>query len=348
MNTFATLLLILLGVSARHQDRFINFVNKQRNNVTKTWTAELSSRFNYDNSYELKSVLGISSNKIKKDKKFNRFDGSQPDNIEEPQISSRLLQTALPASLDLRAKYPKCWSIKQIRDQAGCGSCWAVSSMTSLSDRYCIKNSNATNIVQRSFSYEDVLECCNNTICGTAGNGCQGGYMTGGYSYAQKVGVASGENFNNYTSCKPYFLQPGTSASNSPACKKACTNSATFKTAYANDLVKIAGYTILAGKTPVIAATNMMTALNAAGSIIAYIDVYEDFFTYSSGVYQYTSGAYAGGHAIRIIGYGTDNGIDYWLCANSWGVNWGILGFFKVKRGVNAVNIEAYPIKANL
>lgn len=338
----------MIGVSANHQDRFIKFVNNHRKNVTATWKAQLSSRFNYANSYELKSVLGISSDFLKKDKHFNKFDGSEIDENDVAQKPARLLQTALPASLDLRAKYPKCWSVATIRDQAGCGSCWAVSSMTALSDRYCIKNSNSTKVVQRSFSYEDVLECCNNTICGSAGNGCNGGYMTGGYSYAQKVGVSSGENYNNFTSCKPYFLQPGTSASNAPTCNKACANSATYKTVYANDLVKIAGYTILAGKTPLIASTNMMTALNAGGSIIAYIDVYEDFFTYSSGIYQYTSGKYAGGHAIRIIGYGTDNGVNYWLVANSWGVYWGMSGFFKIIKGVNNVNIEAYPVQANL
>lgn len=30
-----------------------------------------------------------------------------------------------------------------------------------------------------------------------------------------------------------------------------------------------------------------------------------------------------GGHAIRILGYGVDNGVKYWLCANSWNEEWG-------------------------
>lgn len=174
--------------------------------------------------------------------------------------------------------------------------------MTSLSDRSCIKNSNATNLVQRSFSYEGPLECCSDTISGTAGNGCNGANMTGGYFYAQQVGVSSGEKYNNYTSCKPYFLHPDLIADYTPTCNKACTNSGTCLTVYANDLVKITGYTILDGDTPALAATNMMTALNDARSIMAYMDVYEDFYTYISGVYQYNFGACVGGHAIRIIG----------------------------------------------
>jgi cathepsin B len=31
----------------------------------------------------------------------------------------------IPASFDSRTAWPKCDSIKEVRDQANCGSCWA-------------------------------------------------------------------------------------------------------------------------------------------------------------------------------------------------------------------------------
>jgi cathepsin B len=63
--------------------------------------------------------------------------------------------------------------------------------------------------------------------------------------------------------------------------------------------------------------------------------VYEDFLHYSGGVYHHVTGAFVGGHAIKILGWGTDSasGLNYWLCANSWGTAWGEQGFFRIMQG---------------
>ena len=58
--------------------------------------------------------------------------------------------------------------------------------------------------------------------------------------------------------------------------------------------------------------------------------VYEDFLTYKSGVYQHQTGSALGGHAIKTIGWGTQDGEDYWLCVNSWNNTWGDKGLFKI------------------
>ena len=59
-----------------------------------------------------------------------------------------------------------------------------------------------------------------------------------------------------------------------------------------------------------------------------------------SGVYQHESGGELGGHAIRILGWGTENGTPYWLVANSWNYDWGDKGYFKILRGKNECGIE--------
>ena len=53
------------------------------------------------------------------------------------------------------------------------------------------------------------------------------------------------------------------------------------------------------------------------------------------------TGSALGGHAIEIIGYGTEEGTDYWLVKNSWNDAWGDGGTFKIKRGVDECGIES-------
>jgi len=69
--------------------------------------------------------------------------------------------------------------------------------------------------------------------------------------------------------------------------------------------------------------------------------VYSDFEAYKTGVYQHTSGSYLGGHAIKLLGWGTENGTPYWYLANSWNESWGDKGFFKILRGSDECGIES-------
>ena len=45
-------------------------------------------------------------------------------------------------------------------------------------------------------------------------------------------------------------------------------------------------------------------------------------------------------HAVVVVGYGTENGLDYWIIKNSHGTNWGEDGFMKIRRGNNECSLE--------
>jgi len=77
------------------------------------------------------------------------------------------------------------------------------------------------------------------------------------------------------------------------------------------------------------------------GPVEVAFSVYQDFFAYNGGVYVHKSGSLAGGHAVKLIGWGVDAGQDYWLIANSWGTSWGLSGYFMILKGVNECGIES-------
>ena len=76
--------------------------------------------------------------------------------------------------------------------------------------------------------------------------------------------------------------------------------------------------------------------------------VYEDFEYYTGGVYQHVSGKSLGGHAVKMVGWGVDNGTPYWTCVNSWNDSWGEKGTFRILRGSNECGIEGSVVAGDV
>merc|ERR1712224_45874 len=88
--------------------------------------------------------------------------------------------------------------------------------------------------------------------------------------------------------------------------------------------------------------TNIQKELMTNGPVQVAFTVYKSFMSYKSGVYKkhWWEVIPEGGHAVKLVGWGTEDGNDYWLVANSWNTNWGLKGFFKIARGDNQCGIE--------
>ena len=72
----------------------------------------------------------------------------------------------------------------------------------------------------------------------------------------------------------------------------------------------------------------MKTEIMTSGPVGTCFQIYEDFMTYKSGIYEHVSGKLVGSHCVKILGWGNENGVDYWTAANSFGTDWGEEGFF--------------------
>ncbi len=68
--------------------------------------------------------------------------------------------------------------------------------------------------------------------------------------------------------------------------------------------------------------------LDKHGPMVACLAVYEDFYSYKSGVYKHVTGNLSGYHCVSCVGYDETEGC--WICKNSWGADWGDKGFFKI------------------
>lgn len=273
---------------------------------------------------------GISINQIKRlcGVKKNKQNGV---NIERLKIN---VESKIPVRFDSREAWPDCPSISFIRDQGSCGSCWAFSSAEAMSDRTCI-GSNGT--LKLELSAEDVLTCC--TDCGF---GCNGGFPASAYDYWVKSGLVTGGLYNG-TGCQPYKIEPcehhvpgprpACTEVPTPACETTCQPGYP-KTFLQDKHFGAKSYSIERN------VAQIQSEIMKNGPVTAAFSVYSDFVVYKSGVYQRHSKDLLGAHAIRILGWGVENKVPYWLVANSWNSDWGDNGYFKIRRGNNECGIE--------
>jgi len=242
--------------------------------------------------------------------------GARLDDVyifEAPRVDDEL--EALPTAFDSRTQWPGC--VHPVRNQEQCGSCWAFGATEALSDRFAIETNLSTNVV---LSPQDLVSCDTKT-----NQGCNGGYPILAWQYMQRTGVVT-------DACYPYTSGGGVTGNCvlGKAGSKCPSGTGTVVLYNAASAYAI-GTTVAA----------IQTEIYTNGPIEVAFDVYQDFFSYTSGVYVHKTGALAGGHAVKMIGWGVLNGVDYWTVSNSWGTDWGMDGFFLIKRGVDECGIES-------
>jgi hypothetical protein len=96
--------------------------------------------------------------------------------------------------------------------------------------------------------------------------------------------------------------------------------------------VRITGYRVVTSLNDKIEALHL-------GPLVATLVVDTNFmksYTSTSGIYWGTAGAKLF-HTVAVIGYGTSP-TPHWICKNSWGIDWGEKGYFRVAMGVAGID----------
>lgn len=209
----------------------------------------------------------------------------------------------LPDRVDWREK----GAVTPVKDQKTCGSCWAFSATGAIEGAWFLAKGSLL-----SLSEEELVDCAKNG----KNRGCSGGDPMNAFDWIAKNGICTEKAY-------PYT-----------AFEDECHNQWTP----CDVAVKIEGYTHV--------TTNNEAALKQAVSqqpISVEIEADTDVFRfYKSGVLKDGGNITCGtglDHAVLAVGYGTQDGQDYWLVKNSWNVSWGEAGYIKLARSNST---EAY------
>lgn len=199
-----------------------------------------------------------------------------------------------PSSIDWRAK----GAVTPVKDQGQCGSCWSFSATGSIEGAWFIARGKLV-----SLSEQQLVDCSKRY-----GNlGCKGGLMDAAFQYVIDNSLCT-ESEYPYTS--------GTTKE-SGTCSSNC-----------------AGVVSVISCTDV-EANNQITLKEAVSMGPVSVAIEADtrvFQFYSGGVITGTSCGTTLDHGVLIVGYGSENGQDYWLVKNSWGSGWGESGYVKIGR----------------
>jgi C1A family cysteine protease len=196
-----------------------------------------------------------------------------------------------------------------VKDQGNCGSC--VSFGTSAAMETTISFTRG----QPDFD-PDLSEAHLFYVHGKAdGATCATGWLPSrAFSYCQNVGIT----FEDYF---PY------TAGN--------TGGASLNADWPNRLARVVSYKNLTGNIAAI-----KEHISTRGAVSACFIVYQDFFSYKTGVYRHVTGGQAGGHCVCLVGY--DDAMGCWIAKNSWSTGWGDNGYVRI--GYGQCGIETWEV----
>lgn len=208
--------------------------------------------------------------------------------------------------------------VSSVKNQQSCNSCWIFSGVAMAESRCMIEMyRRGFGVHEVDFSEQYVMDC---------GSGYFGAFSCGDGGYTKDVLTHLRDYGAPYEDCYEYVSADGTC----PAAT--CPDSG-------EPLVLYTPVETIGEHYPYWDTEELMTEIMENGPVAADMEVYSDFASYSSGIYQHVTGQLMGGKAVLIVGWGRDpTGTPYWICKNTWGTGWGEDGFFRILRDLDHAN----------
>lgn len=218
----------------------------------------------------------------------------------------------LQLSLEIPDSFNWLNKITNYREPGSCGSNWSFSTLSLLESYYQLNKGKYIKL-----SEQMLLDC------DTYDNGCNDGSVGNALKWIKKNGIMKDSD----------YAYKGVSG----VCKKDPSK-------YID--MKVTGYTKLGSESSPADEEEMKKILYEQGPISIGINA-TPLTHYSSGIIDLDSDKCPPNeinHRGLIVGYGTINGIDFWLVKNSWGKPWGENGLLRIRRGkgVCGINYDAY------
>jgi len=210
-------------------------------------------------------------------------------------------------------------AVTPVKNQGHCGSCWAFSTTGAIEGAWQIASGKLLSISEQQF-----------VDCSKTNNGCNGGSMDGAFQFAESHGLCSEDEY-------AYKAKAGTC--NEDQCKTIAKGAVTgFKDVDQDS------------------DNALMEALSKGPVSVAIEADKRAFQLYQSGILSSDECGTNLDHGVLAVGYGTENGKDYWKVKNSWGASWGDEGYIRLERGgkfsklgeCGILKMASYPVVSAL
>lgn len=220
--------------------------------------------------------------------------------------------TSVPTEIDWREK----GAVTPIKDQGQCGSCWSFSATGAMEGAWQVATGELV-----SLSEQQLVDCSLGFKYGN--HGCNGGLMDGAFHYAIDNGMCTEEEYQ-------YKAITGTSCNS-------CTPQVRVRSCVDVTPENERDLEIAVGQGPVSVAIEADTRV---------------FQLYTEGVLTSDACGTNLDHGVLVVGYGSDDGQDYWIVKNSWGTSWGENGYIRLgktssehSKGVCGIAMQpSYPV----